>query len=198
MSITINNPKDVLIQSIEESCSLDKYVKTTKIPPDIPTDQEYQKNFNSYYRVRRDQGWLNEFYAFMQSNQGNSDLTFETVLKHLSKVKHKVSTKINKSGFAASIEVSFSSKLLATLNPKYPIWDSQVVKALDIKVPQHTIEAYVQAYNELCDSVWSFIETDTGKVCLQLFDSMFPHYIDINPVKKIDLYLWNIGKPSKS
>lgn len=89
----------------------------------------------------------------MQSNQGNSDLTFETVLKHLSKVKHKAPAKINKSGFATSIEVSFSSKLLATLNPKYPIWDSQVVKALDIKVSQHTIEAYVQAYNELCNSI---------------------------------------------
>lgn len=91
--------------------------------------------------------------CFMQSNQGNSDLTFETVLKHLSKVKHKAPAKINKSGFATSIEVSFSSKLLATLNPKYPIWDSQVVKALDIKVSQHTIEAYVQAYNELCNSI---------------------------------------------
>lgn len=67
MSIIINNPKDVLIKSIEESCSLDKYVKTTETPQDIFSNQEYQKNFNAYYRVRRDQDWLKEFYVLCKA-----------------------------------------------------------------------------------------------------------------------------------
>ena len=158
--------------------------------------RNYQKNFTNYYRVRRDTCWLKKFYKYLDDNKDNTSITFEDILKKLSSWEHKIKkSKKNPDGIGTTIEASFASKLLSTINPNYPIWDSQVVRALNITLEDdNKINAYVKAYRELTEEIKKFIDSDDGRKAIQLFDKQFPNYTWINNYKKIDFYLWNIGK----
>lgn len=191
----ITNPKKVMIKSLETACAFDAYLKTLDYDNiDVSSDINYQKNFNSYYRVRRDQDWLKEYYDFMEKNKSNKNISFETILRKISSVPHNA-----KNGKIKSVEVSFASKMLATINPNYPIWDSQVVKALNISINpklcgEEKIQAYVDAYTKLTQEIGAFIPTPEGQSCIAEFDKTFPNLKNLNAFKKIDYYLWNIGK----
>ena len=193
--MNITNPKEVMIKSLEVACSFDAYLKTQELHnTDVSTDIEYQKNYNSYYRVRRDRNWLNAYYDFMESHKNDQDISFEKILREISSVPHNA-----KNGTIKSIEASFASKMLATINPNYPIWDSQVIRALDISIDptlvgEDKIMAYVEAYTKLTREIGDFIKTTEGQMCIKQFDATFPNLTYLNSFKKIDYYLWNIGK----
>ena len=196
------NANEVMIRSLEDACGLTAYKITLTLRDlNVATDVEYQKNYTSYYRVRRDEAWLIKYYSFMETYKNDNTLNFETILRYLSNIPHKVKvSRVNPSGYATTVEASFASKMLATINPDFPIWDSQVVAALGYDVVptlrgEDKIRAYVEAYANLKKEVDDFIHTSDGVACLSLFDAQFPRYAYINPVKKIDYFLWNIGKP---
>lgn len=198
----IQNPKAVIIKSLEDSCGLTPYAKTLTLrETDVSCDLAYQKNFTSYYRVRRDAAWLNAYYTYMEEHKNTEALTFEDILRFLSEVPHKVRVSKNcPNGTDKTVEASFSSKMLATINPEYPIWDSQVIRALNVQIPydlhgEDKIQAYVKAYGQLTQEIGDFLLTAEGRVCVELFDALFPNYRYVSAFKKMDFYLWNIGKP---
>ena len=194
MYVKLNNIEKVLMKSLEDACGLTAYKKV--LDKSNINSSGYQKNFTNYYRVRRDSSWLKKFYDFLEKNKDNTSITFEEILKELSSWEHKIKqSKKNPDGIGTTIEASFASKLLSTINPNYPIWDSQVVRALNITLEDdNKINAYVKAYGELTEGIKKFIDSDDGKKAIQLFDKQFPNYTWISNYKKIDFYLWNIGK----
>lgn len=198
--MNIQNPKQAMLQSLQDSCSFNNYLKTLDLTTDISTDVAYQKNFTNYYRVRRDAQWLKEFYKFLEENKHNKAITFEEILRHLSNIEHKVRvTEKNKAGRAKTVEASFASKLLATINPNHPIWDSQVLRYMDITVDaalshEDKINQCVQLYAQMEQEISAFIRTPSGQECIALFDKAFPYCTDFSDYKKIDFYLWNLGK----
>ena len=46
-------------------------------------------------------------------------------------------------------------------------------------------------YYDLCDKYHTFIQSPTGKMIQELFESRYPNP-DISELKKIDLVLWQI------
>src|SRR6202040_30357 len=76
----------------------------------IEADIEFQTKFNGYYRVRRSAKWRATFYALM-SEARESHPDFMSVLKDLHKRTGRV-------------EPSFASKLVATVDPQFPVIDS--------------------------------------------------------------------------
>lgn len=78
---------------------------------DVSTDTAFQKKFTSFYRVGRDDRWRREFYCLFEECKTVEALSFQYILQEM----------FNRTG---RIEASFSSKLLATLNPQMPILDS--------------------------------------------------------------------------
>lgn len=186
--IDIRLPREQLVKAVEISCGLNAYRETLNLAK-IETE-EYQKNYISYYRVRRDKLWLKEYFSYMQSKVGSQNIKFEEILSHISNVAHKT-----KNGSEKTIEASFASKMLATLNPNYPIWDARVAKAVGMKYDNtRKIKEYVDIYGELTENVKTFLLSNDGIKCVEEFDRMFPNFIDINPVKKIDMFLWQMGK----
>ena len=144
---------------------------------DVSSDAEFQKFYNGFYRMRqRPTDFYKTYFAFLEQNKDNSDLTFEEILPHL----------YEKTG---SIHASFSSKLLATVNPDMPIWDKFVLQNLGLRTPYYyekdRIQKTVQLYQRICD--WYESEQATEK--LQVFNELFPN-VDISNVKKIDFILW--------
>ncbi len=194
MKVNIKNIEDVLMKSLEDACGLTAYKKV--LDKSSINTCNYQKNFTNYYRVRRDTCWLEKFYKYLDDNNDNTSITFKEILKELSSWEHHIKKcKSNPNGVGKTIEASFASKMLATINPNYPIWDSQVVRALNITLEgDDKIDSYVKAYDELTNTIKEYIESEDGKKAIELFDKQFPNYTWVSNYKKIDFYLWNIGK----
>ena len=113
--------------------------------------------------------------------------------------KFKASPLVTVSAGVAGMVGAFASKLLATINPEHPIWDSQVLRFLDKKIEdtpdrQEKIRRCVALYAQIEQEIGAFILTPQGQECIALFDRVFPDCKDFSNFKKIDFYLWNLGK----
>lgn len=198
--MTIVDPRKTMAQSLEDSCGFTAYRETLRLDTNIAADVSYQKNFTGYYRVRRDALWLQAFYQYLEENKTNRDISFETILRYLSGVEHTVrKTGKNPGGKAKTVEASFASKMLATINRDHPIWDSQVLHFFQIKVDdrltgEDKIRHCVEIYRQMEQEITQFIHSPAGKECIALFDETFPNCRDFSAYKKIDFYLWNLGK----
>jgi hypothetical protein len=76
----------------------------------VAENDDFQRKFNAFYRVRqRSSEWYTEYFSSMQQWKGSKP-SFDHVLDHLSRVTGRY-------------EPSFSSKLVATVDPEQPVWD---------------------------------------------------------------------------
>ena len=150
-------------------------------------DKNFQKKFNAFFRIRqRSNAWYEEYYKLLRE-QVKAKRPFECILKALYNVNGK-------------IEVSFSSKLIAVVDPTRPIWDSNVLGKLgcaqewdDVakKTPAERIERAVQIYNCMDKAYDKFIASEEGRACIGKFDRILPRYKDkLSNVKKVDYILW--------
>jgi hypothetical protein len=106
---------------------ISQYLEIMELFPnvDVSTNRDFQRKFNGFYRIiKRPESWYREYYSSMQRWKGSKP-TFDEVLEHLNKSLGKY-------------EPSFSSKLVATLDPNQPIWDAYVLENTQIKVPSYT------------------------------------------------------------
>ncbi len=150
---------------------------------DCTIDIEFQKRFNGFYRIRqRKAEFYKELYAFLEQHKDNKNLLFETVLHHLF-------SRLDR------IEPSFSSKILATINPEMPIWDSEVLSSLNLKKPgyhlpkEERLKRTIELYRRLQEWYQKELEKPLAQSMITAFDAHIPN-CPITPVKKVDLVLW--------
>ncbi len=179
------DPESVLNKQLIRSIGIDKYftIQNTFLETDVSKDVEgFQKLFNSFYVIRRNSEWRGQYYAIFESLKTQHEpITFELILSKLL--------------FSGRIEASYSSKMLATLNPDMPIWDQYVLNNAGIAPPSEgtsKFDSTVGVYTQLCEWYKNFLKTDNAKACITHFNKTFPEYISISDIKKIDFYLWMI------
>lgn len=144
---------------------------------DVSSDRAFQQLYNGFYRLRqRPAEFYTCYYEYMEQQKYNQALTFEEVLRHM----------YNQTG---EIHASFSSKLLATINPNMPIWDKFVMKNLGLRTPymyeKNRLEKTVAVYESICQ----WYKTEEAACYLAEFNAHFPN-VDMSDVKKIDWILW--------
>ena len=145
---------------------------------DVSIDTEFQRRFNGFFRMRqRPADFYNCFYTFLEENKHNQQLTFEDVITYL----------YDKTG---SIHASFSSKLLAAVNPDMPIWDQFVLKNLGLRPPYYYEKDRLQKTIALYDKIRGWYTTADAAEKLSQFNVAFPE-INISNTKKIDFILWS-------
>ena len=163
---------------------VEKYADIMKSFPSInvATDKAFQKKFNGFYRVRRNEEWQSYYYSIMEQGK-TCELSFEQVLREL----------YIKTG---KVEASFVSKLLHTLDNELPIWDKYVLQNLELKMPtcqgEKKIELTVRIYQEII--VWyknALSATEVNQKLLE-FDTFFPEYKWFSKTKKLDFLLWQM------
>ena len=103
-----------------------------------------------------------------------------------------------------SVQPSFVSKLLHTLNDNEPIYDSCVRTFLGIGNPKgNTTEARMESAvyiyeKEIKDG---FYENDKyielRKMMLKIFDKKYSVGVDVSDVKKLDFVIWAMGKRNR-
>ena len=179
--------KSVLLKRVSD---IDKYVLTIKNVhnTNVAQDREYQKNFNGFYKMRqRSAEWYECYYEIFEKAkmQGYS---FETIITEFYKSRGR-------------IEPSFTSKMVATLNPDMPIWDKFVLQNLNMKLEGNCKEVRlrnaIELYGAIVEQYKTFMKTDEAHKWTAEFDRILSNYSWLTPTKKIDFILWSIRSNKK-
>ena len=186
--------KEILIKKLELDTYLEivKYVHGDgKITGDSDAAKIFRKKYNAYFRVRRNEKWQEQYYKFMENNRKRNNLTFAETIEYLNE---HCKTK-NGNG---CVEPSFSSKLLAVINTNCPVWDSIVMKNLELQQYSNKgIEKAIEGYTKLCNEYSTFINSEKGKEELKKFrDYLKDSYKKINKIsdaKIVDCLIWAKG-----
>lgn len=156
-----------------------------KCSENIDKDEVLQRRYKSFYKMntaRKDAQFYKIYFRVLKKAKEGDSIDLLSVLSHLKRISNKN-------------EISFASKLLATIDPKLPIWDSRVrnhvneMSDLKLKASYRTIEECVQAYNSLLSWYRDFMKTDRAKKMIAEFDSHFPNQ-KITSIKKVDFIFW--------
>jgi hypothetical protein len=161
---------------------LNKYLKIMDMVKkvDVSQDEEFQKLFNGFYRMRqRPKIFYKKYYSFMENNK-ETPPSFEKTLRYIYEELGRM-------------EPSFSSKLVATLNPNMPIWDSVVLNNLKLKAPayyrKNRLEEIIAFYGDIVNHYIELLDSEKGKIIVELFDQEYPK-TGITDAKKVDFVLW--------
>ncbi len=181
--IIANTP--TLSKSIEKYIWIEESLKQT----DFHKNPEFQKRYNGFYRVRqRSKEWYAAYFGLLGEQALAVPYSYQDILRKLYEVGGK-------------LEVSFASKLVASVNPTQPIWDKFVLENLGLlstwkksaKLPLEKRMVFaVQIYESIKDWYAQFLSSNDGKRCVQLFDDVFSQYRDkLSDLKKVDFLLWS-------
>ena len=150
---------------------------------DVSTNREFQKRFNHFYRIRqRTPDFYLAFYQKLEDSKNGECPTFGEILDYFWNRFQR-------------IEASFSSKLIATVNPNLPVWDNEVLRNLGLKKPYNyertatRLEKTKKLYAVIRKWYSDYLITEEGKQQLAEFDKHIPNS-DITDTKRIDLILW--------
>lgn len=154
-------------------------------------DAAFQRLYTGFYRVRRSASWLESYFNLMSdfSRRGVDD--FGAILKAVDAMP------------GSGVELSFSSKMLATIDTKMPIWDSQVKSALGLAdIPQHGSK---ESREEQAIALYAKLRGEFGRLLadkgvrseIAAFDALLPDYAKaLTDEKKLDYLLWSAGRPT--
>ena len=150
---------------------------------DVSTDASFQSMFKGFYRVRQKPvAWYGAYFSLMQQLKGSRP-TFDVVLDSLS-------TALGNN----VCEASFSSKLVATLDPWQPIWDKYVLANTGHKPPASTApDKFAQAkrgYASIASWYATFLTSKNGKCWIRAFNDNVDQYWKVTDLKKVDFILW--------
>ncbi len=167
---------------IREGLKKYKWLKNNFNKVNVETDPEFQRLYNGFYKIRqKPKEFYTVFYSKLESSKKEKP-TFTDVLIYF-----------RKNLPSHSLEASFSSKLVATLDPNLPVWDTEVLRNLKLKKPyakdKDRLRKTIELYNKIKDWYVEHLNSKEGKAKLLEFDRRFPNS-GISDIKKIDLILW--------
>ena len=148
----------------------------------VEENEDFQRLFNGFYRVRqRPKEFYNALYYYLENNK-LKEASFKQTIEFFFQEFHR-------------LEPSFSSKIVATINPDLPVWDSIVLKRLNMKAPGYNLEKetrlkyMIVMYDEIINWYSKILQTDEAKKVIYAFEQHIGPK-EITDVKKIDLILW--------
>lgn len=153
----------------------------------------FQFVYRSFYRLDNaglSKGFKSEYFRVMEEYRKQTSIDPIDIVKRLYPFKRLKGDN--------SIQYSFATKLINTINPEYPIYDSEI--ALVFRFPVHYIkdinkrlERYQQQQACIIDTYKNIIESKCLKTTLKLFDERFKGN-DLSVNKKLDFIVWSTGK----
>ena len=173
----------LLEDQLARSMGLDKYadIMNGAREKDVSCDRAFQHAFNAFYRVRRNAEWRNCYYRLFERAKAEH-YSFADVIGCM-----YVET--------GNVEASFSSKMIATIDPEMPIWDQYVLQNLGLelkgKKPRERIGNAVQIYDRIREWYLDYLKSDEARENIAVFDRSLPSYTWITSIKKIDYLLWS-------
>ena len=151
----------------------------------VSVDAEYQRKFSGYYKMRFvSPQYRNCFFSLFETIKNDTKISFKDIAMQLFQVEGKR-------------EFSFISKMLHTIDPKRPIYDSQVDQALHIhRTYQSDIAFKIYQDEKILNQISMTYR------CLEISAEMADPFIAFDQIipnrsmtieKKIDFLLWALG-----
>lgn len=185
----INNETEGKIRDIlrkpELVYGLNEYIKIQRVANN--TEKEFKndsiKDYRNFYRMTNSwyhDDFINTYFSILNDlrgsyNKSNLEANFKMILNRL----HKCGIKYKNGKINNRYEMSFTSKLLHTVDPILPIWDSVVAtKHFGYSLPskeekdrENDIPAlYYRKYDEYRKNFKEYIADDKkGKILIRLF-----------------------------
>jgi hypothetical protein len=162
---------------IEKYLKLMEQLNTTN----VAEDAAFQRAYNGFYRVRQRSGsWYETYYGVMEAAKCKQPTFAETL--------DQIHT------LTGRYEPSFSSKLVATLNPHLPVWDVHVLRNLGVKPPNYDHPARLARLKECYARIESwyqdFMVSEEGHGWVNAFNEQVADHHKLTDLKKIDFILW--------
>ncbi len=178
--------KSVIVSALKKAeRGIEQYLEIMELFENVNVSEhkEFQRKYNSFYRVRqRTKEWYENYYLLMETCK-NREVSFDFVIDSI----------FNATG---RYEPSFSSKLLATVDAQKPIWDVYVLKNTGFTPPPYSARNRVslakEAYRSIEDWYKDFLVSKEGAIWINLFDENIKISSQISDLKKIDFILWQI------
>ena len=191
LSLITNRQKLTIAKGLLDYQYIMNYWKTDCVNADTTIQDDFRSVYYGFYLKARwakmgNKEYQNEYFQLLHSSPQHDLMTIIDIFK-------------NKSG---DYEFSICSKLLHTINPTFPIYDSKVriflinKVGLDFwyltgrKASKTTEEKIKNDWTLLCTWYRDFIKTTEGKDWIAWFDVNFPSFQSISDVKKIDFIIF--------
>jgi len=176
--------EEQLVEAIAKARKgISQYLEIMELFPkvNVAENRDFQRRFNAFYKVRqRSREWYIKYFSYMQRQKG-SKRSFDDVLDDLYELTGRY-------------EPSFSSKLVATLDPEQPVWDVWVMRNTKTRVPSYTSKRKVEqakvAYKAVQAWYQQFLNSKDGEGVVRGFDKIVPEHAKITNLKKVDFVLW--------
>ena len=158
-----------------------QFLRKRLFETDVAVDRDFQRAFNGFFRMgRRTETYYNDYYCYLQQHK-MSGINFAEALTFLYE-RH------------GRLEMSFVSKMVAMVDPIFPIWDSVVTKGhFGIVAPyvnlKNRLLKGIEKYEQYCRNYNTYMQTTEAKTKIKEFEDMFPN-AEITDVKKLDFMLW--------
>ena len=151
---------------------------------DVSQDRDFQRLYNHFYKVRqKSREWYVTYYWLLETYK-RSRPEFSVILEEIRK------------RLDGAYEPSFSSKLVATIDPWKPIWDTNVLRNTELVAPPYASPSKhqdaVAAYASIVAWYREFMTSRDARCWVNLFNIHVEHYYKITDSKKIDFILWQL------
>jgi hypothetical protein len=172
--------------------------KRFKATADITTDYLFQFLFRSYYRL--DNAGLGEdfkvgYFQLLQRHRAGPPADVRQLCNELAAYETK------KGG--RSLQFSFATKLVATLDARQPLYDSFVAALFGFRRPDHLkdptrrLDKLLAFYDVLADACRWLIQQPQFTGVQAVFAKANPRWAEVPLMKQADLILWATGKAAK-
>lgn len=192
---------DRIIQNLDrESIDVFNFLKTEFGKGDVSKNHLFQFIFRSFYRLDNaglTSEFKSRFFELMEENRNNKSIEIEYLLLDLE--KYPRIKEIKKEQDKGSFQFSFVTKLINTIDPEFPIYDSKVSKAIigTAYNPSGNFDQKLniyQARHEVIRNTYSYIlESKSFSDLFSHFDNSFPSN-GLSDLKKLDFIFWSYGK----
>ncbi len=165
------------------------YLQRSLHKTNVAEDSAYQYKFSDYYQIkRRASDWKTAYFAILEREKRNKDVSLSDVL-----------ARMHDGDLSSRVELSFCSKLVATIDPHRPPYDENVRMSLGLPRRQHKKQLDGR-YREAM-RIYDLLRNETERLIhlpcfLDLrdeFDRTFPSFAHFTDMKKLDLFLWRYG-----
>lgn len=181
--------------NLKDYCYLINTVNEFDVSSSSKEAMEFRKTFRRFWKVQvRDaKVWPLVFEALETIKEKKSE-------KH--DIRSCFLCVLNKVSTGNAVNKSVASKVLATIDPSIAPMDRRVLCSLglpDVNGNRQTkISESIKLFDQVNELMKKKINSIEGKKALKAFDEFLPDYKNINPVKKIDYFLWELGKVENS
>jgi hypothetical protein len=159
-------------------------------------DLDFQRRFRRFYRLDMaglTLDFLAEYFRLLGTLPRRAKVDLAGICKALQPFKNRQNHE--------TLQFSFCTKLAATLNPDYPIYDACVGRVFQFAAPpppmpyNGRVQCCLTFYNHLRSTInWLAASPDIASIVPpQLQES--ENWAALSPTKQIDFLIWAAGKP---